>query len=73
MPELRDKLFDLARHMKGVPEPAGLTAEQLRVAWLEPAGDLAACAAELLGGAGPGARLAVLPQGPQTIPYVAAA
>jgi nickel-dependent lactate racemase len=50
----------------------GLTPEQLRAAWLEPAGDIASRAAELLDAAGPGARLAVLPQGPQTIPYVAA-
>jgi nickel-dependent lactate racemase len=50
----------------------GLTPEQLRAAWLEPAGDVSACVAELLAAAGPGARLAVLPQGPQTIPYVTA-
>src|SRR5215472_9616924 len=50
----------------------GLTPEQVSAAWLEPAGDVAACAAELLAASGPGARLAVLPQGPQTIPYVAA-
>jgi len=49
----------------------GLTAEQLRAAWFEPVDDLAACVDERLRvAAGPGARLAVLPQGPQTIPYV---
>jgi nickel-dependent lactate racemase len=50
----------------------GVTAAQLRDAWLEPVVDVAACVSALLRDAGPGARLAVLPQGPQTIPYVAA-
>jgi nickel-dependent lactate racemase len=49
----------------------GLAADQVRAAWLEPIDDVGACAAGLLAAAGPGARLAVLPQGPQTIPYVA--
>jgi lactate racemase len=49
---------------------AGLTAAQLRAAWFEPTADPAACASELLDTAGPNARLAVLPQGPQTIPYL---
>ena len=51
---------------------AGLTPEQVRAAWLEPVEDVAACVEEQLRMAGPGARLAVLPQGPQTIPYVSA-
>jgi len=49
----------------------GLSAEQLRGAWLEPTDDVAGSTGRLLAAAGPGARLAVLPQGPQTIPYVA--
>jgi nickel-dependent lactate racemase len=49
----------------------GLTAEQLQAAWFEPISDLATCIADRLEAAGTGARLAVLPQGPQTIPYVA--
>jgi nickel-dependent lactate racemase len=49
----------------------GLTAEQVRAAHLEPIDDLAATVARLLAEFGPSARLAVLPQGPQTIPYVA--
>jgi nickel-dependent lactate racemase len=49
----------------------GLSPEQVRSAWLEPVDDLAACLAGLLREAGPGARLAVLPQGPQTIPRLA--
>jgi nickel-dependent lactate racemase len=48
----------------------GLQPEQVRNAWLEPIDDVAACVASRLAAAGPGARLAVLPQGPQTIPYV---
>jgi hypothetical protein len=50
----------------------GLTPDQVRAAWLEPVDDVAASVAELLDSAGTGARLAVLPHGPQTIPYVAA-
>jgi nickel-dependent lactate racemase len=48
----------------------GLTADQLRAAWFEPIDDVAACVDACLRAAGPAARLAVLPQGPQTIPYV---
>ncbi len=48
----------------------GLTPDQLRAAWFEPIDDVAACVASRLNAAGPTARLAVLPQGPQTIPYV---
>jgi nickel-dependent lactate racemase len=48
----------------------GLTPAQVRAAWLEPVGDVSACVADLLTAAGPDARLAVLPQGPQTIPYL---
>lgn len=49
---------------------AGLSPEQLRDAWFEPIDDVAACAQELLAQAGSSARMAVLPQGPQTIPYL---
>jgi lactate racemase len=48
----------------------GLSADQLRAAWFEPIDDLDACVVERLHAAGPDARIAVLPQGPQTIPYV---
>jgi lactate racemase len=48
----------------------GLAADQVRAAWLEPIDDVARCVVSRLAAAGPGARLAVLPQGPQTIPYV---
>jgi nickel-dependent lactate racemase len=49
----------------------GLSAEQIRGAWFEPVDDVGACVRERLAAAGAGARLAVLPQGPQTIPYIA--
>lgn len=49
----------------------GLTDEQIRQAHLRRCDDVAATAERLAAEAGPGARIAVLPQGPQTIPYVA--
>ncbi len=48
-----------------------LTPEQVRAAHLEPVEDVAAAARELLRRYGPDARMCVLPQGPQTIPYLA--
>lgn len=48
----------------------GLTPDQVRAAWLEPVDDVSECVAELISAARPGARVAVLPQGPQTIPYL---
>jgi hypothetical protein len=49
----------------------GLDPEQLRSAWLEPIDDVEASVRAALASAGDGATLALLPQGPQTIPYVA--
>ncbi|MGI9149757.1 MAG: nickel-dependent lactate racemase [Chloroflexota bacterium] len=48
----------------------GLSPEQVREAWFEPVGDIDECVRRRLAAAGAGARLAVLPQGPQTIPYI---
>ncbi len=48
-----------------------LTPAQVKAAHLEPVDDVAATARELLWRHGPDARLCVLPQGPQTIPYLA--
>jgi lactate racemase len=59
------------RRARVLVRTGGLAPEQVRAAWLEPIDDVAGCVADLLRGAGRGARLAVLPQGPQTIPYVA--
>ena len=49
----------------------GLSEEQLAAAHFEPATDLDAALAECVAGR-PDARVCVLPEGPQTIPYVAA-
>jgi nickel-dependent lactate racemase len=49
----------------------GLTDEQIRAAHLEPIHDVGAAVRDALRAAGPGATLCVLPQGPQTIPYLA--
>jgi nickel-dependent lactate racemase len=51
----------------------GLRPEQVRTAWLEPIADVASAVRAALAGAGSHSTLAVLPQGPQTIPYVAPA
>jgi nickel-dependent lactate racemase len=48
----------------------GLGREELERAWLEPVDDVAAALRDALAGAGPGARAAILPVGPQTIAYV---
>jgi nickel-dependent lactate racemase len=50
----------------------GLGDDEVRAAWLEPAGDLQTAFDRLLAEAGPGARVAVLPGGPHVIPYLAA-
>ncbi|AKH85731.1 hypothetical protein AA958_29850 [Streptomyces sp. CNQ-509] len=48
----------------------GLSAADLAAAHLEQTGDVTAAVAEALAAAGPAARLCVLPEGPQTIPYL---
>jgi nickel-dependent lactate racemase len=48
-----------------------LSPDQVRAAHLEPVDDVEQAVARLLAEYGPSARLCVLPQGPQTIPYVA--
>ena len=45
----------------------------VRAAMLEPTSDIAATLARLLDRYGAGARVAVLPEGPQTVPYLAEA
>jgi nickel-dependent lactate racemase len=49
----------------------GLSNDQVRAAHLEPISDVGAAAREALTAAGPHSTLCVLPQGPQTIPYLA--
>ena len=48
-----------------------LTDAELRTAHLEQTADITATIAESLAAAGPDARLCILPEGPQTIPYIA--
>jgi lactate racemase len=48
----------------------GLSHDQLRAAHFEPVTDVGMAVRQALGEAGPDATLAVLPHGPQTIPYV---
>ena len=48
-----------------------LDPEQIRAAHFEPAEDAGEAALQALAASGPGATLCVLPQGPQTIPYIA--
>ena len=48
-----------------------LSDEQVRSAHLEPVDDVERATAECLAGYGPDAEVCVLPEGPQTIPYVA--
>ena len=48
----------------------GLTDDQIRAAHFEPIQNIAAAVKDALQKAGPGSKLCVLPQGPQTIPYL---
>lgn len=48
----------------------GLSDEQIRSAHLEPCRSIEATVDELMRECGPGARICVLPEGPQTIPYL---
>lgn len=50
---------------------SSLTEETIRAAHLTPCPDITLAVKELLQGLGPSARVAVLPQGPLTIPYLA--
>lgn len=47
-----------------------LSDAELAAAHLEQTRDIAATVADALAASGPGARLCVLPEGPQTIPYI---
>ena len=49
---------------------SGLTPEAVRAAHFQPVADVAAAVADAMRGAGPEATLCVLPNGPQTIPYL---
>jgi nickel-dependent lactate racemase len=49
---------------------AGLTDDEVRAAHFTPVGDVSQAVADALRDAGPAATLCVLPQGPQTVPYL---
>ena len=61
----------IQRRARVLVKADGLSAEQLAAAHFEPAPDLDAAVAECVAPQ-PNARICVLPEGPQTIPYVAA-
>ena len=48
-----------------------LTDEQIRMGFMEPCRDIPATVKQIVAKAGPKARVCVLPEGPQTIPYIA--
>jgi lactate racemase len=60
----------IQRRARVFVKSGGLSNADVRAAWLEPVDDLAECVSACLAAAGPRSRLAVLPQGPQTIPYI---
>ena len=55
---------------KVMVKTAGLTPDAVRAAHFEPIDDVAAAVSDAMRTAGPEATLCVLPQGPQTIPYL---
>jgi lactate racemase len=55
---------------KVLVKAGGLSEKQLRAAQFEPIEDVGAAVGEALKAAGPKATLCVLPQGPQTVPYL---
>jgi len=62
----------ILRKARVLVKAGGLSHEQLRAAHFEPVTDVGMAVRQALGEAGAEATLAVLPHGPQTIPYVAA-
>jgi lactate racemase len=66
--QVQAKVQSLARV---VMHTSYLSDQALAAAHLEQTADIAGTVTEALGAAGPGARVCVLPEGPQTIPYLA--
>ena len=58
------------RKARVLVKSGGLSPADLESAWLEPIDDVAATVAQLVSAYGRHARVAVLPEGPQTIPYI---
>lgn len=64
------QLFALIQRRANILVYSSLSDEIIRAAHLKPCRDIAATVAETLGKIGGQARVAVLPQGPLTIPYL---
>ena len=62
----------IQRKPRVMVKAGGLTHDQLRAAHFEPVTDLGMAVRQALGDAGADATMAVLPHGPQTIPYLSA-
>ncbi|MHB8893383.1 MAG: nickel-dependent lactate racemase family protein [Candidatus Limnocylindrales bacterium] len=58
------------RRVRVLVHAGGLSDDEIRAAWFEPAGDLSSALTGLVAGYGPACRLAVLPEGPQSIAYL---
>ena len=65
--QVQATICDRARVLAKTP---GVPPDDLVRAWMTPIDDVGAALADALAAAGPGARAAVLPEGPQTIAYV---
>ena len=63
----------IQQHARVLVHAEGVSDDDLRSAHVEPAGDVEAAVLEALAGSGRGSSVCVLPEGPQTIPYVRAA
>ena len=66
--QVQASICERARVLAHTP---GVTPDDLRIAWMTSIEDVGAALAHALAAAGPNARAAVLPEGPQTIAYVA--
>jgi nickel-dependent lactate racemase len=62
---------EICSRVRVLAHTPGVAADDLRRAWMTPVADVGAALREALAAAGPGARAAILPEGPQTIAYVA--
>ena len=58
------------RRARVLVHAAGLSDEEIRAAWFEPVGDPSAALAGLVAEIGPSCRVAVLPEGPQSIAFL---
>jgi nickel-dependent lactate racemase len=62
---------EIQSHARVLAHTPRVAREDLRRAWLEPVDDVEAALRDAIASAGPGARAAILPVGPQTIAYLA--